>query len=173
MNNASHGICPDQYEFPNYAGETKVVSSFRCVTSFYAWISNAQEPRQFQDSPSVRPAAGMNLPRISCVALLLNPTMTTPLNQFYSCMNPMAGNKRTSNLLSRQFSRRDESARVVLRCPACLHEILRSLSRRNPGMNHPLVRFRICMILTMPIQHTSTRDPRCSWRTVTYCVILH
>jgi hypothetical protein len=74
---------------------------------------------------SVQLAAGMNLPRIACVTLL-NPTMTTPLAQFHSCM---VVNRRTSNLLSTQLSRRDDSACLAL---PCLNEILCSSEQTEP-----------------------------------------
>lgn len=59
---------------------------------------------------SVQLTTGMNLPCISYVTLMLNLTMTTPLAQFHSCMNPLTANRRTSSLLSMQLSRRDGSA---------------------------------------------------------------
>jgi hypothetical protein len=66
---------------------------------------------------TVQPAAGMNLPRIACVNLLLNPTMTAPLTQFHSRTNPMTDSWRTSNLPSMQLSR--EMILLALPCP-CL-----------------------------------------------------
>lgn len=77
------------------------------------------------DSPSVQPVACMNLPRIACVILLLNLTMTTPLAQFHNCMTD---NRRTSNLLSMQLRCRDGSVCLAL------HEILHSSGRQDLGI---------------------------------------
>lgn len=84
----------------------------------------------------MQPTAWMDLPCIACVTLLLNLTMTSPLAQFHSCMNPMIDNMRTSNLPSMQLSCRDDSACLAM---PCLYEILRCSGKRTLGMNRPLM----------------------------------
>jgi hypothetical protein len=82
MTHASRGTGPTLHEFPNHARQTKVVSSFLGATSptheFHILMPHAHTVTPL----SVQLAAQMNLPRIACVALLLNLTMTTPLARF-------------------------------------------------------------------------------------------
>ena len=93
----------------------------------------------------MQPVAGMDLPRISCVTLQLNTTMTTPLTQFHSRMNPITDSRRTNNLLSIHLTRKMTllalpSFALPLPLP-CLNEILRSSPRRSHNINLPLVSF--------------------------------
>jgi hypothetical protein len=79
MNNANRGTGPALHEFPNHAEQTKVVSSFPGVT-LSTYELHILMPHAHAVTPlSVQLAAGMNLPRIACMTLLLNLTMTTPL----------------------------------------------------------------------------------------------
>jgi hypothetical protein len=67
-----------EHEFPNHAGQTEVVSSSASIT-FSTSEFQMLIPAHTMTSQSVQLAIGMNLPRIACVDLLLNLTMTTPL----------------------------------------------------------------------------------------------